>query len=279
MPTPNNNIPILVQKLQAELERVAAENDTLKAEIDALLKKKEDAEQRAAAAEQNARQTEANLAKLRTLAQGEYKTVVAQLFREPSKEAARQTFIATVASIVIGLLATILSVQYSLRKGDDGSAALKRELAALVGSRVAESDAQTAQQLRDTETRMNQSVQSAFQNILTRPPSEAEIISLARNVVVQRTVASGRDLYFRVSLPSGVQRLDVRVWTSNGNADLFFRYGEVPAGPSPPKVCASTGSGTKMENCFAVTPVAGDWYARVRGAGNGYSTFVIQAAY
>ncbi|HYI07674.1 MAG TPA: hypothetical protein VEK57_01265 [Thermoanaerobaculia bacterium] len=283
MSTSDNNIQMLVQhlqadiqQLQAELARVEAQNDQLKIDINVLLQKKEDAESRAATAEQTAHETEENLSKLRALAEGEYKSVVAQLFKEPSKKAARQT----AASIVIGLVATIFSVQYSLRRSTADSVALKRDLFSALGESASLSREQASQELRNTEARMTQSVQSAFQQVLSKPPSGADIIDLPRNVVLQRTAGLGHDLYFRVTVPNDAQRLDVRLWPLVGNADLYYRFGEPPVPNAPAdNVCASTRAATEMDSCYTIAPRAGDWYMRVRGATAGYTTFVIQAVF
>src|SRR5690242_7788473 len=102
MQTHRPSISELAGQLQQALDAARAENEELTQRTDQAEKRASDAEKRAA-------EIQEKLTILESLKSREYQTVVTELFEGPSKRAARLTLIVAVSSIIVGLIATVVS--------------------------------------------------------------------------------------------------------------------------------------------------------------------------
>ena len=269
----------LAQQLQHKLDVEVANSRLLAERNDHLKQEIADAEVRAQVAERRANEADEKRAALESLTSSAYKSVVTELFDEPSRRAARHTASWAVLSILIGFFATLYSVRSASKAGEHFTRTIDAKIAHYVG----DYRAATSTDLRDSEQRVQRALREAIEPLSEVIPPPWAVSELPRNWVAQRTLSGDRDYYFRVSVPAEIKRLELHLWSVSGNADLYLRYGELPVPGASTLACSSANTGASIDSCLAPLSttglvVQGDWYIRIHGAPGTYSTFVLQVS-
>ncbi len=134
----------------------------------------------------------------------------------------------------------------------------------------------TAQAAQDLYTSTEVNAVHAAWNAVGAPGAPTSIITLTNGQTVTNQGAStGSWLYYKITVPSGQSKLEVKSWNGSGDADLYVKLGGTPTTSS--YTAKSTGS-TNTETVTINNPSAGDWYIGLYA----YSTFSgasLQATY
>jgi hypothetical protein len=199
----------VAQQLRHLLDDELDKNRSLNEKNEQLKKQIEEAEIRAKLADSRAADAEKRRTTLESLTSDEYKSVVTDLFDEPSRRAARHTARWAAISILVGVLATLVSLFYSARTSSEASNHLMSVIESKIVRHIAGYRDATSADLRASEQRVRNAFQGAMQKTLPEkpPPPLWALVEVPRNGAVQRTVSVGNDLYFRVSVPSGISAL------------------------------------------------------------------------
>ena len=243
MQTNRPSISQLASQLQQALDAARAENEELTERTD-------HAEKRAAEAEERAAEIQEKLTILESLKSRQYQTVVTELFEGPSKRAARLTLVVAVSSIIVGLIATVVSNRIAERNQSQAIA----NFAFSVKSQMSE-------EVNKSEQRTQEDLAKRLHSLPI--PGLAE---LQNNTPVNLTVGNKATNYFVISVPQGTNRITFNLQSLTKDADLYVRYAELPKPKEkdePGKSCRSTGTST--DQCSIDKPPAGDWYVAVWG--------------
>jgi hypothetical protein len=243
MQTNRPNISELASQLQQALDAARAENEELTQRTD-------QAEKRAIDAEKRAAEIQEKLTILESLKSREYQTVVTELFEGPSKRAARLTLIVAVSSIIVGLIATVVSNRIAERNQSQAIA----NFASSVRS-------QTAEEVNKSEQRTQEDLAKKL-HALPIPGSS----QLENNTVVNLTVGNKAMSYFVIAVPEGTNRITFILRSLTKDADLFVRYGELPKlGQKDEQGKSCHSDGVDIDQCAIDNPTAGNWYMAVWG--------------
>ena len=296
MAAPNNRVAKLANALTEELAKAQRDNEALLQRNEDLVRQIADAQERAEIAESRAREAEQKRMALELIATEQYKSVVAWLFEDPSRKAAKLTVSWAIVSILVGLGATVYSVWHSARLSVESSVQQRREISELVEApltrRIAESEknvtdsisrdnVRSNQWLEQSNQRLEQNIAAGFEQVVAgfAKPSSMSVPELQRNSTLLRTISFGDDSYFRVSAPPGSEKLRIGLISLSGNADLYFRYGTLPlpTDRAPDLICRSEAIAQGDDVCLTTdAPVPGDWFIRVHGTARGFSAYQLQ---
>jgi len=288
MTGPNTKVTELANELRRELDEALLEAERLGRRNEELLQQIHDAEERATIAETRAQTAEETRATLESLATEQYKGVVGWLFEEPSRKAAQLTKYWAVVSIMVGVVATLISIWYSTRLSSAAGIQLLRmqgELPSRISERLSDrigaTEQKLAAELSKTEQRVTNVVQISAMTSASAPPNLRDVPELSRGTTIQRSIPVGQDFYYRVSVPPAVRQVRVNATILSGDANLYFRYGSLPTpNAASSLICRSENGGLIAETCLSVEyPIAGDWFVRVRGVASDYSTFRLETTF
>ena len=126
-----------------------------------------------------------------------------------------------------------------------------------------------AQGCRDAATDLGYSVadvNAAFSTVGLGPYVPPVVVDLTNGESVTGINLSSGYLYYKIAIPSGASNFVVTTTGSNGDADLFTKFGSQPSDSSYD--CNSVSS-TSNESCTVASPAAGDHYISLQA----YSAF------
>jgi hypothetical protein len=290
---PEDEVGELVQRLQLALDATRGRNKQLLNDIADAEERRQEAEQRATLSELQATETQHKLRILEDLKNEGYRTVVTELFEQPSQQAQKLTLRVAVVSILAGVVISVLvsfiqtivskrlAAEANQVSADSTAMAIRllaQSLRQELVANVAGSEKRTRDLIEQSEARGKTNLQRMV-SIMTDPDlREGGLVDLQPNLTIQLSVTQSGNRYFRVAVPPSTPAMRISVYPIAGNPDLFIAYGRVPR-PGEPTMCQSTWPGQTPDGCFwASNPQAGEYYVRVSGVG-GPATFKIQAVF
>ncbi|MCP4352886.1 MAG: hypothetical protein GY795_46135 [Desulfobacterales bacterium] len=102
-------------------------------------------------------------------------------------------------------------------------------------------------------------------------------VTLANGVALTELSAEKDNAaYYKISVPSGQKKLDIKIYGGNGDCDLYARFGEKPTLQDYDYAPVYFGNN---ENVTVENPDAGDWYIMLHAYGAAYSGVSLKAAY
>ena len=113
------DIQDLARRLGERLDEALETNDKLKRERNQLVDRAREAERRTKQVQARVREIEEKLGILEQLREESYQQVVAELFRVPSKRAARQTAVVATISITVTVVVALWSTSHSIESSKD----------------------------------------------------------------------------------------------------------------------------------------------------------------
>lgn len=261
MSNPRDELEAAVRHVRELLDASRAENQQLVAEIERLTAQKSEAENRLEVADAHAEKARADLAALEELRKKQYKDVITELFRRPSRNAAILTVMVAIISIWIGVYQSAKSSQEAQQRNSQLLDRFSASLRADISGQLTQSEQRTKGEIIATQTMLR---------VMAEPVLSED--------GVYDTVAKGVDRYYRVTVPGGVSELRITLTPLTGDADLYVRYTYLPLRNTTHPTDRSATSSSAEDTITIQNPQAGKWFVRVSGYAD-TSTFRLRAVY